>query len=287
MILGIPAMDSRTFSNFLSDLVIKNKDFKKQVLDLSRDVVRGKYIDCDSSLENQEVIDVCVSYDGTWQNRGHTSLHGIGIVIDILTGLVIDFEVLSKFCQDCVNSEGMLGKNTPEFRIWHDSHKNDCQKNFNGSSNSMEMNSAAILWKRSVKEAKMRYMTLLSDGDGKTHQHLNEIQVYGKNVTIMKEECINHVAKRVGTCLRNVVQDWKKKGVTLGGKKRGSLKDETIKKLQNFYRKAITDNAPDIDKMKSYIFATFHHCMSTDKNPHHSKCPVGKKILVLLPKGFS
>ncbi|GBM60324.1 hypothetical protein AVEN_108111-1 [Araneus ventricosus] len=160
--------------------IIKNKDFKKQVLDLSRDVVRGKYIDCDSSLENEEVIDVCVSYDGTWGKRGHTSLHGIGIVIDILTGLVIDFEVLSKYCHDCVNSEGMLCKNTPEFRIWHDSHKNDCQKNFNGSSNSMEMNAAAILWKRSVKEAKMRYMTLLSDGDGKIHQHLNEIQVYGK-----------------------------------------------------------------------------------------------------------
>ncbi|GBM98279.1 hypothetical protein AVEN_168803-1 [Araneus ventricosus] len=171
MILGIPAMDSRTFSNLLSDLVIKNKDFKKQVLDLSRDVVRGKYIDCDSSLQTEEVIYVCVSYDGTWQKRDHTSLHGI------------------------------------EFRIWHHFHKNDCQKIFNGSSNSMEMNAAAILWKRSVKEAEMRYMILLSDGDGKIHQHLNEIQVYGKNVTIMKEECINHVAKRVRTGLRNVVRD--------------------------------------------------------------------------------
>ncbi|GBM25119.1 hypothetical protein AVEN_96685-1 [Araneus ventricosus] len=84
----------------------------------------------------------------------------------------------------------MLGKNTPEFRTWHDSHKIDSQQNFNGSSNSMAMNAAAILWNRSVKEAKMRYMTLLSDGDGKTHQHLNEIKGYGKNVTIMKEECI-------------------------------------------------------------------------------------------------
>ncbi|GBM44160.1 hypothetical protein AVEN_257107-1 [Araneus ventricosus] len=61
MILGIPAMDSRTFSNFLSDLVIKNKDFRTQVLDLSRDVVRGKYIDCDSSLENEESSDFILS----------------------------------------------------------------------------------------------------------------------------------------------------------------------------------------------------------------------------------
>ncbi|GBM87287.1 hypothetical protein AVEN_2184-1 [Araneus ventricosus] len=151
----------------------------------------------------------------------------------------------------------------------------------------MEMNAAAILWKRSVKEAKRRYTTLLSDGDGKTHQHLNEIKVYGKNVTIMKEECINHVAKRVGTGLRNVVQDWKKKGVTLGGKKSGSLKDETIKKLQNFYRKTIADNAPDVDKMKSSVFETLHHCISTDKIPHHSKCPVGKNSWCFYQRALS
>ncbi|GBN79708.1 hypothetical protein AVEN_11885-1 [Araneus ventricosus] len=82
------------------------------------------------------------------------------------------------------------------------------------------MNAAVILQKRSMKEAKMRCMTLLSDGDGKTHQYLNEIKVHGKNFTIMKEECMNHVVKIVGTGLRNVVQDWKKKSVTLGRSRR-------------------------------------------------------------------
>ncbi|GBM86807.1 hypothetical protein AVEN_169403-1 [Araneus ventricosus] len=84
---------------------------KKQVLDLSRNVGRRKYIDCDSSFDNAEIIDVGVSYDG------HKSLRGTGIIIDILIGLVIDSEVLSEHCYDFVNSEGTLGKNTAEFRF--------------------------------------------------------------------------------------------------------------------------------------------------------------------------
>ena len=41
------------------------------------------------------------------------------------------------------------------------------------------------------------------------------------------------------------------KGVTIRGHKLGSLKEDTIIKFQNYYRKAIKDNAPDISKMKN------------------------------------
>lgn len=116
---------------------------------------------------------------------------------------------------------------------------------------------------------------MLSDGDAKTHQHLNENCVYGSSILIKKEECVNHVAKRLGTALRNKVKELRIKGTTIGGRKRGNLKEETIVKLQNYYRKAIKDNAPNIEKMKTAIFATLYHCMSTDKKPVHSKCPVG------------
>ncbi|CAL1264791.1 unnamed protein product [Larinioides sclopetarius] len=58
----------------------------------------------------------------------------------------------------------------------------------------------------------MRNATLLSDGDGQTRQQLNEMKVYRKKVTILKEQCINHVAKSVGKGLRNVVHDWRRDG---------------------------------------------------------------------------
>ena len=48
------------------------------------------------------LLDVDVSYDGSWQTRGHHSNIGAGFVIDSITGAVLDFEVKSKFCQKCV-----------------------------------------------------------------------------------------------------------------------------------------------------------------------------------------
>ncbi len=51
--------------------------------------------------DEQGVLDIAVSYDGTWQKRGHSSHNGIGCVIDLITGLPIDYEVLSNFCLKC------------------------------------------------------------------------------------------------------------------------------------------------------------------------------------------
>ena len=149
-----------------------------------------------------------------------------------------------------------------------------CQANYDGSSPAMEVNAADILWKRSEAHG-MRYTTLLSDGDAKTFNHLVKTEVYGPDVELNKEECINHVGKRLGTALRTLVKSSKACGVTLGGKSHGSLKDVTITKLTNYYHNAISRNKEDVVAMKTAIFATLTHCMSTDKKPQHQKCPIG------------
>ncbi|GFS79147.1 uncharacterized protein TNCV_4408571 [Trichonephila clavipes] len=92
-----------------------------------------------------EIAYLSVGFVGTWLTRGHTSLIGVGCVIDMLTGYVVDFEVMSK------------------------------------------------------------------------------------------EECINHVSKRLGTALRSTVRDCRAQGISLGGKAHGSLKEATIKKLTTYY----------------------------------------------------
>ena len=61
----------------------------------------------------------------------------------------------------------------------------------------MEMKAAEVLWKRSISTCRMRYVNVISDGDAKTYQHLSSLNVYGE-IKITKEECINHVAKRLG-----------------------------------------------------------------------------------------
>ncbi|GFT25530.1 uncharacterized protein TNCV_3174051 [Trichonephila clavipes] len=210
------------------------------------------------------VVDISVSYDGSWLIRGHTSLIDIACVIDILTGYVIDFEVMCKVCRNCSVAKRELGESSAEYDIWFEGHRKDCDVNHYGSSTSMEMEAALILWERS-QEMGFRYSTLLSDGDCKTFNYLTEKNVYGDKFEIKNEECINHVSKRLGTGLRNAVKESRARGISLGGKGHGTLKEATIKKLTLYYQKAIVQNKGNVPAMKKAIYATLHYSISTDQ----------------------
>ncbi|KAL8619315.1 hypothetical protein ACOMHN_056959 [Nucella lapillus] len=110
-----------------------------------------------------------------------------------------------------------------EYAAWIVQHLSKCDKNFKGSSGMMEVEAARVLWRHSVERYKLRYTVLLSDGDAKTFTELTNIKPYGDEVHIEKEECINHVSKRLGSALRNLMADCRKKGVTLGGRGHGQL----------------------------------------------------------------
>ncbi|KAL8574808.1 hypothetical protein ACOMHN_018862 [Nucella lapillus] len=135
---------------------------------------------------------------------------------------------------------------------------------------------AKVMWGRSVERNKMRYTTMLSDGDSKAFTELCKLNPYGPDHPITKEDCINHVAKRVGTALRNLVSDNKKRKVTLGGKKSGALTQKTMNKLQSYYAKAIRSNHRSVTDMENAIWGTVFHCCSTDDDPHHQRCQKGK-----------
>ncbi|GFV09004.1 uncharacterized protein TNCV_2420231 [Trichonephila clavipes] len=128
----------------------------------------------------------------------------------------------------------------------------------------MEVKAAEILWKRSIKNCGMRYVSILSDGDAKTYQHLSSLNVYGNCIKIAKKNALTTWQKRLGTGLRNKILEWRNKGITIGGRKEGNLKENTIVKLTNFYRKAIKDNAPDrlemgvISAIGGYNFGCFN-----------------------------
>lgn len=133
----------------------------------------------------------------------------------------------------------------------------------------METKVAERLWKRS-ETLGFRYVSVISDGDSKSFDHLTALDVYD-GVEIEKPKCVNHVAKRLGTGAQQLVQTCKIKKITLGGKANGSLKGRKIDKLCQYYRNAIINNLDDVVKMREAIFATLDHCRSTDDNPHHNK----------------
>ena len=49
-------------------------------------------------FDENGVLDIAVSFDGSWQKKGHSSHNSIGSVIALLTGLPIEFHVHSHFC---------------------------------------------------------------------------------------------------------------------------------------------------------------------------------------------
>ena len=48
-----------------------------------------------------QIVDVGITIDGTWQKRGFTSMNGTVAAISIDTGRLIDVEVMSRYCQGC------------------------------------------------------------------------------------------------------------------------------------------------------------------------------------------
>ena len=214
------------------------------------------------------VYDVTVSFDGSWHKRGHTSLYGIGAVVEITTELVLDYVVLSKYCHACAIKSAQLGENSPEFERWYHTHREVCAKNYDGSSNAMEVEAANRLWNRSLAKHGIRYTGFLGDGDSEAYTAVVNQDVYD-GVHVEREECINHAHKRMGTALINLAKHEK-----LGGRGAGRLTKDKALYFQRMYRLAIQRNVGNVDDMRSAIWATLFHCMSTDDSPqwpHHTR----------------
>ena len=254
-----------------------------------------------------EPVDITVTFDGTWSKRGFTANYGVVAVISWDTGRVLDTVVLSKYCAQCSRMRGRFPDDSEEYKEWYALHEPKCSANHKGSSPAMEMEGAKVLWSRSVERLNLRYTTVVSDGDSKTIQALNEMKPYGEDVPIVKHECVVHVQKRVGKAIINLHTNppseevevvlkmatsackatrtspavaatpavtkkvWKK--VTIGGVD-GITKDKYLT-LQQLYGDAIRANIGDLDGMVEACQAVFYHTISTDRDPQHEHCPKG------------
>ena len=96
---------------------------KEACLEASRNLHRrtGKPLD--------EVVDVVVTVDGTWQKRGRTSMFEIVVVISWLTGQVLAVEVLSNYCATCAMHDDL---DEDDFEAWYEDHKDSCDCNYEG-----------------------------------------------------------------------------------------------------------------------------------------------------------
>ena len=101
----------------------------------------------------------------------------------------------------------------------------------------------------------------LGDGDSKGFTWAN----YAVDWPMTKLECINHVAKRMGSRLRN-----RRKFNKLGGK--GKLTETAINKIQGYYNSIIHHNLGDASLMNQKVNAMRKHIGSSNGNPDHDDC---------------
>lgn len=255
----------------INNHILKNvsEAAKESMIKAVKELVKDRELERED--DSEITTDLCVSVDGTWMKRGHTSLYGASSIISIDSGKVLDVEVMSKYCHECAIRTKL--DDLEKEREWHTNHSSVCSKNYSGSSGGMESCAAIKLFNRSVDQYGVRYTKYLGDGDSQSFKSVVESNPY--DCTITKLECIGHIQKRVGGRLRRLLKEHKGKKLEdkkpLGG--RGRLTQKEVDSLQVYYGKAIRQNNSSVDAMRTAIWAIYFHKLSTDDNPCHYLCP--------------
>ena len=92
---------------------------------------------CNPDAAPTDILDVTVTFDGTWSKHGLTALYGVCVVISWVTGEVLDTELLSRYCVQCSKYKG--DTEGEEYERWYAAHEAKCTLTHTGSSPAMEV----------------------------------------------------------------------------------------------------------------------------------------------------
>ena len=233
-------------------------------------------VNCGELESEESVADVGVSVDGSWCHTGFEASFCVVYAISVDTGHVLDYTTKYRICKECAK---WLGKEKePGYAAWYATHQEECQKDFDGSSQAMESACMVDLWERSLAKRGLRYTTFVGDGDSKGFRSVTKAAPYGPDVHIEKDNCIGHVQKRMGTRMRSLLREYKGKklvdGKGLGG--RGRLTMQAVDSFQVYYGIALRLNKGDPAAMGRATYAILYHYASTREKPQHQFCPDGE-----------
>ncbi|KAG0428648.1 hypothetical protein HPB47_024372 [Ixodes persulcatus] len=95
--------------------------------------------------------DIDVIFDRTWKARGHDFHVNVGCIVELYTGLVIDYKVVLNFCLGC-----MVGPKPDKesFEGWQERHK--CQKNSDCKAGRMQVEETLTMFRRSLAKHELR-----------------------------------------------------------------------------------------------------------------------------------
>ena len=88
----------------------------------------------DQKSATEDFIDMAISFNGSWLTKDFKSQFGFASVIDICTGYVVDYTIMSKNYRVCSTLAADFGINSPKYYTIMRGHQSSCDKNHNGSS---------------------------------------------------------------------------------------------------------------------------------------------------------
>ena len=255
---------------------------KKSSGRLGRKLIQ-EYPSCQDMNTATDVFSVAVSIDGTWQKRyGYSSLLGVIFLMSMETGEVLDFEVRSKVCFEC-RSHSLWDKNSDKYKTWFQNHKDVCAINHYQSSEAMKKEAATLMFMRSIQKHNLKYTTYVGDGDSSSYGVVSEalFKEYGSSYLVLKEDCVGHIQKRMGTNLRSFKNKSKGRNLADGGGVggRGRLTDSVIDSFQNYFGYAIRNNSNNLTAMHNAVWAIYYHCIAGESESlgeQHKLCPDGE-----------
>ena len=72
----------------------------------------------DIRCNDDNVVDIRVSLDGTWQRRGFSSKNGAVASISIGSGKALDVACFSRYCQGYMNMEMYKTSDPDRYELW-------------------------------------------------------------------------------------------------------------------------------------------------------------------------
>ena len=182
--------------NNYDKLVLKIANITEEV---ALETMADAAADLREQCQDDEILDIGVSCDGTWQRRGFSSLNGVFAALSMDSGKVLDVEAMSRVCRGCLLNQDLAKRDPTAYAQWRNSHI--CKMNFVGSAGGMECEGAKRVFERSIEKHKLRYVNFLGDGDSKSFNSVKDVY---PDTQVTKLECVGHYQKRVGTRLRKL-----------------------------------------------------------------------------------
>ncbi|CAB4024276.1 Hypothetical predicted protein [Paramuricea clavata] len=141
----LPPMNENAYRDHVSAIHAAAEVVCKESMNSASDETKQFY-----EVEEDGNYDIGISADGTWRRRGYSSSYGVVTGMSLVTGKVLDIEVMSKECRQCILWRGKEG--TIEFEEWWEGHQHNSHANFEGSSGAMDAAGGVAIFQRSIEK---------------------------------------------------------------------------------------------------------------------------------------